>query len=442
MVSVKSSILYKRACKSIPGGVNSPVRAFKNVGGTPPFISGASGCRVHEGSIERIDYIGSWGPMIAGHSHPSVVKAITAQASRGTSYGLPTELEIDLAEEVKKRMPSIELIRFVNSGTEAAMSAIRLARAFTERDKIIKFAGCYHGHGDAFLVEAGSGAATLGLPDSPGVTSGAVQDTLIARFNDLDSVEKLFNAHGDEISAIIVEPVAGNMGVIPPDDGFLVGLRKLRDRHKALLIFDEVMTGFRVARGGAQQLYDIRPDLTLMGKIIGGGLPVGAFGGREDIMEMLAPNGKVYQAGTLSGNPLAMAAGLATLKLLNKAAYERLEWTSFFLEKGLKRAAMAAGIDVQVQRVGSMMTLFFTDKPVKNYDDAKNADHVLFSDFFKGMFQKGILLPPSGYESWFLSTMHDDKAVIDTLEAAKEVFGRVMTITGRGDRCQASVLNK
>ena len=422
MVSEKSSALYKRACKSIPGGVNSPVRAFKNVGGTPPFISGGSGCRVYENGIELIDYIGSWGPLIAGHSHPSVVEAIKNQASRGTSYGLPTELEIQLAEEVKKRMPSIELIRFVNSGTEAAMSAIRLARAFTGRDKIIKFAGCYHGHCDAFLVEAGSGVATLGLPDSPGVTSGAVQDTLIARFNDLDSIEELFNSHSDEIAAIIVEPVTGNMGVVPPEDGFLSGLRKLCDQHKALLIFDEVMTGFRVAMGGAQQRYKIRPDLTLLGKIIGGGLPVGAFGGREDIMKMLAPDGNVYQAGTLSGNPLAMKAGLATLQLLNDVVYERLEQTSNILENGLMRAAMDAGIDVQVQRVGSMMTLFFTDKPVKNFNDAQNADHDRFSNFFQGMFRRGILLPPSGFEAWFLSTAHDDKAVNDTIEAAKETF--------------------
>ncbi len=426
MVRDKSSRLFNRAKQSIPGGVNSPVRAFKSVGGVPPFITRASGCHIWDADGNKyIDYIGSWGPMIAGHAHPEVIQAITKTAQSGTSFGAPTELEIQLAEEVIRRIPTIESVRFVNSGTEAGMSAIRLARAFTNRSKIIKFAGCYHGHYDAFLVAAGSGSATFGLPDSLGVTTGSSHDTLIARFNDLESVEDLFLNSDEPIAAIIVEPVSGNMGVIPPDPIFLPGLRELCDKHDALLIFDEVMTGFRVSMGGAQQLYNIRPDITMLGKIIGGGLPVGAFGGRRDIMEMLAPEGSVYQAGTLSGNPLAMSAGLATLQLLDDSAYARLEKTSTRLARGIRDSFAKTNIPVQVQQVGSMLTLFFADKPVTNFEDAKNADHDRFNKFFHAMFEQGVLLPPSGYESWFMSLAHDDDAVETTIAAIQTTLLKI-----------------
>ncbi len=413
--------LFERASRSIVGGVNSPVRAFKSVGGNPMFAKKASGAYIWDvNDVRRVDYVGSWGPMIAGHAHPDVTNKISEIASLGTSYGISTKIEIELAEEVKKRMPSIEKIRFVNSGSEAAMSAVRLARAYTKKDKIIKFAGCYHGHADSFLVSAGSGAATLGLPNSPGVTSGSAQDTLIAEFNDIENVAALFADAKDEIAAVILEPITGNMGVILPEDGFFKDLRKLCDANDALLIFDEVMTGFRVARGGAQEIYNVKPDLTLLGKIIGGGLPVGAFGGASEIMELLAPSGPVYQAGTLSGNPLAMGCGLATLNLLTDEAYARLEESSKSIEETLVEETRRNNIPAQIPRKGSMATLFFSEVPVKNFTGAQNADHRKFAKFFRSMFDNGVLLPPSGYESWFVSLAHDENALDLTTEAIKK----------------------
>jgi len=422
----KSAELHQRAAAVIPGGVNSPVRAFKAVGEPPLFIRHASGCRLWDvDGNEFVDYIGSWGPMIVGHSHPEVLLAVKSAVDEGTSYGISCAPEVELAEEVIRRIPSIEMIRFVNSGTEAAMSAVRLARAFTGRTKVVKFAGCYHGHADCFLVAAGSGAATLGEPDSAGVTPGSVRDTLTARFNDLDSVAQLFARTGEDIAAVIVEPVAGNMGVIPPEAGFLSGLRELCSRHRALLIFDEVMTGFRVAYGGAQALFGVTPDITLLGKIIGGGLPVGAFGGRSDIMAMLTPIGSVYQAGTLSGNPVAMTAGLATLRLMTEVEYQGLEEKSQRLEEGLTEAIERVGVTARVQRVGSMVTLFFSRDRVRNFDDARHSDHGRYAYFFRGMLARGVLLPPSGYEACFLSTAHDADTVRFTIEAARVVLGEM-----------------
>jgi len=414
---------FKKACRLLPGGVNSPVRAFKAVSGTPPFIVSASGCMLTDlDGNEYIDYIGSWGPMILGHARKEVVDALIDVVTKGTSFGTPSPLEVELAEEIVSRVPSVEKIRFVNSGTEATMSAIRLARAATKRDVVVKFAGGYHGHADSFLIQAGSGATTLGVPTSPGVTVGVSKDTRVLAYNDIESIDGLFQSEGDKIAAIIVEPVAGNMGTIPPEPGFLEGLRKMCDQYDSLLIFDEVMTGFRVARGGAQQLYGITPHLSTFGKIIGGGLPVGAYGGRADLMSMIAPEGPVYQAGTLSGNPLAMAAGLQTLRLLDEAIYNKLEKISGMLEEGLKEMADNAGIPVTVQRVGSMITLFFTDKPVRNLDDASSADHKRFAKFFNRMLRSGIHLPPSGYEAWFVSAAHDKAAIDKTIDAAGSAF--------------------
>jgi glutamate-1-semialdehyde 2,1-aminomutase len=410
---------FARAQQVLPGGVDSPVRAFKAVGGTPPFIASAHGCKLRDvDGNEYIDYIGSWGPMILGHGHPRVLEALEKACLTGTSFGAPSPLEVELAEEIISRVPSVEKIRFVNSGTEATMSAVRLARAATQRDGIVKFIGGYHGHADSFLIQAGSGVATFGLPNSPGVTRGAAQDTRALPYNDLASLEQLFAAEGDKIAAVIVEPVAGNMGVVPPVDGYLKGLRDLCDRHGSLLIFDEVMTGFRVHKSGAQGLYNIRPDLSTFGKVIGGGLPVGAYGGRADLMNMIAPAGPVYQAGTLSGNPLAMAAGLATLHELNDAAYESLEQKSAELERGLNSICKDTRVPAAIQRVGSMITLFFGEKPIRNMDDASLADHNRFAAFFNRMLQQGIHLPPSGYEAWFVSLAHDETALQKTLEAA------------------------
>ena len=415
----KSKELFEQAKMLLPGGVNSPVRAFKSVSGTPPFIVSASGCRLTDADgREYLDYIGSWGPMILGHAHASVTAAVIDTAKRGTSFGTPNPIEISLAEMIVKRVPSIDRIRFVNSGTEATMSAIRLARAATKRDGIIKFSGCYHGHADAFLIQAGSGVATLGLPDSPGVTKGAAQDTYVAQFNDLGSVETLLKQRPEDIAAIIVEPIAGNMGVVPPDQSFLAGLRTLCYEYGALLIFDEVMTGFRVHPGGAQELYGIQPDLTTFGKIIGGGLPVGAFGGKQELMRLIAPEGPVYQAGTLSGNPLAMAAGVATLALLDDDAYLKLEALGSRLEQGLTAACREYNIEATVQRVGSMLTLFFHSGPVKNMDEAKASIHNHYATFFHSLLAQGIHLPPSGYEAWFLSTAHSERVIDHTLEAA------------------------
>jgi len=414
----------ERARAAIPGGVNSPVRAYGSVGGTPPFIVRGEGSRIFDADgNEYIDYVLSWGPLILGHADPRVVGAVEATARKGTSFGAPTELEIELAERVRRFFPSIELVRFVNSGTEACMSAVRLARGYTGRDKIIKFEGCYHGCGDSFLVKAGSGVATLGIPGSPGVTAGTAADTLNAPYNDLDAVEALLAENEGRVAAVIVEPVAGNMGCVPPRPGFLEGLRRACDRSGALLIFDEVMTGFRASRGGAQEKWGIRPDLTCLGKVLGGGLPVAAFGGRKEIMENVAPVGPVYQAGTLSGNPLAMAAGIATLDALeDDAVYEHLEKIGRLLESGLRDAARKAGLPVQVYRVGSMFGLFFTGDEVTDYSKAAAADKERFVRYFHVMLKRGIYLAPSPFEAGFLSAAHTVEEIERTVAAAEETF--------------------
>jgi glutamate-1-semialdehyde 2,1-aminomutase len=419
-----SQALYERALKLIPGGVNSPVRACKSVGADPLFIDRGNGSQIYDADGNRfIDYIGSWGPMILGHRHPAVMDAIVAVLERGTSFGAPTDLEIQLAELVIDAVPSVEVIRMVNSGTEATMSAIRLARGATGRDFVIKFDGCYHGHADTLLVAAGSGVATLRIPGSPGVPEPVVQNTLSLPFNNSDAIRKLMATRGDEVACIIVEPVAGNMGLVPPLEGFLQSLRETTEKHGAILIFDEVMTGFRVAFGGAQSLYGISPDLTCFGKIIGGGLPVGAYGGRREIMSLIAPQGSVYQAGTLSGNPIAMAAGIATLTQLQKEGiYEKLEEKSERLVQGFADAAARAGVACQVAHVGSMLGLFFTDRQVHNFDDAKTCDLETFSNFYKGMRQQGIYIAPSQYEALFLSTAHSNEDIDATAAAAQRVL--------------------
>lgn len=410
----------------MPGGVSSPVRAFGSVGGVPRIIERAQGCRLYDvEGREYIDYIGSWGAMILGHAAPQVVPAMTECLKGGTSFGTPSSIEIELAAEITSRMPSIEKIRFVSSGTEAVMSAMRLARAATGREHIIKFTGCYHGHSDALLVQAGSGVATLGLPDSPGVTRGSVKTTLTAPYNDLAAVKKLFGAHRGQIAAVIIEPIAGNMGVVSGDDEFIHGIHELTTAHGALLIFDEVMSGFRVAPGGAQAHYSVTPDLTTLGKVIGGGLPVGAYGGRAELMDLVAPTGPVYQAGTLSGNPLAMTAGLATLRALDDQAYAALSGVSTELQAGLEQALRAEHVPGIVQRAGSMLTLFFTDRPVRNFVDARAADHRRFAAFFHAMLERGIHLPPSGYEAWFVSAAHDQDAIEKTLIAARAALRRI-----------------
>ncbi len=412
----KSESLFREALSLLPGGVNSPVRAFRGVGGSPLFIDRAEGCYLVDVDGQRyIDYIGSWGPMILGHGHETVIAAITNAMTRGVSFGAPSALEVELAREVVARVPSIVKVRFVNSGTEAVMSAVRLARAATGRSKIIKFAGCYHGHADSLLVSAGSGVATMGLPDSPGVTKGAAADTLIAPYNDLASVENIVEAHGGELAAILVEPVAGNMGVVCPKDGFLPGLRRLSSACGALLIFDEVMTGFRLSPSGAQGVYDVTPDLTTLGKIVGGGLPVGAYGGRSNLMSMVAPEGSVYQAGTLSGNPLAMAAGLATLKALTAETYVQLDRSASRLQKGIEASLTAHQVCGTVQRAGSMLTLFFGRESVTNFDEAQACDAARFAEFFHAMLKRGIHLPPSSMEAWFVSTAHDDSVIDQTI---------------------------
>ena len=413
--------LFSASKNVIPGGVNSPVRAFGSVGGTPPVIRRAKGSRVwDEEGREFIDYVGSWGPMILGHAHGQVIAAVHEAIESGLSFGAPTRAELQLAELVVSRHPSIEMIRLVNSGTEATFSALRLARAFTRREKVIKFEGCYHGHADPFLVKAGSGATTLGVPNSPGVPEAVTAATCLAPFNDLESVQALFDAHDDGIAAVIVEPVAGNMGLIPPVDGFLAGLRELCTQNGAVLIFDEVMTGFRLGFGGAQELYNVTPDLTTLGKIIGGGLPIGAYGGRKEIMSMVAPSGPVYQAGTLSGNPVAVAAGLATLEALTPDAYARLEQSADRLEAGLTSAAQEHGCTLQ--RVGSMFCLYFSPEPVINYDHATSCDVTRFNRCFKVMLEEGIYIAPSAFEAGFVSTAHSNEDIEVTVEAWKRAL--------------------
>ncbi|MDN3677993.1 glutamate-1-semialdehyde 2,1-aminomutase [Flavobacterium paronense] len=406
MIYQRSSQLFAEAEKVIPGGVNSPVRAFKGVGGTPIFAKSAKGAYLYDEDDNRyIDYINSWGPMILGHAFPPVVEAIIEKAKKGTSFGMPTELETKIAELAVSMVPNIDKIRFVNSGTEACMSAIRLARGFTKRDKIIKFAGCYHGHSDSFLIQAGSGASTFGTPNSPGVTQGTAKDTLLASFNDLDNVKALFEANQNEIAAIIVEPVAGNMGCVPPTVGFLQSLRELCDANNTLLIFDEVMTGFRLAKGGVQELFNVRADIVCYGKVIGGGLPVGAFAAREEIMNYLSPLGPVYQAGTLSGNPLAMAAGFAMLKTLNEDAtiFKRLEEKTTYLHKGIEKVLLANNIVFTINRVGSMISVHFDANPVIDFHTAKNGDNETFKKFFHGLLKEGVYIAPSAYETWFIT---------------------------------------
>jgi glutamate-1-semialdehyde 2,1-aminomutase len=424
MISEQSHTYFAKAQNLLPGGVDSPVRAFRSVGGEPRFIERGEGAYLYDVDGNRyIDYVLSWGPLILGHAHPQVVAALQEAAGRGTSYGAPSPLEIELAERVMAFMPAIEMIRFVNSGTEATMSALRLARAFTRRDKIIKFEGCYHGHADLLLVQAGSGVATLGLPDSPGVPPATVQDTLVARFNDLEAVGELFARFPEQIAAVIVEPVAANMGVVPPVEGFLPGLRRITADHGALLIFDEVMTGFRVHPGGAQALYGIQPDLTTLGKVIGGGLPVGAYGGRREIMQLIAPAGPVYQAGTLSGNPLAMTAGITTLKILQQPGlWQELESAAERLADGIDRAAQAAGVPIVSKRVGTMFTTFFTDQPVRDWPSVKNSDTQRFGRFFRLMLDNGVYLAPSQFEAGFVSSAHSQEIINLTIEAAGQAF--------------------
>jgi glutamate-1-semialdehyde 2,1-aminomutase len=418
-----SSKLFARAQKVLPGGVDSPVRAFKAVGGDPLFIRSAKGARLEDADGNRyIDYVMSWGPLIHGHAPAGLVKAVGDAAKRGTSYGAPTEAEVKLGEKVRALMPSMARVRFVNSGTEATMSAIRLARAATGRDRIIKFEGCYHGHADPFLVKAGSGATTLGAPTSPGVPRKAVQHTLLATYNDIASCERLCDAHRNQIAAVIVEPLAGNMGVVPPAPGFLAGLRDLCDRYQVLLVFDEVISGFRVAAGGAQGAWKVKPDLTCLGKIIGGGLPVGAYGGRADLMDHVSPEGPVYQAGTLSGNPLAMAAGLWTLGGLTKDLYKRLARRGAMLASGLADAAREAGVALQVNAVGSVLTPFFTSAPVRDYRSALQSNSMQYAAFFRGMLARGVYAPPSQFEAWFVSAAHTDADIKQTIRAAKEAM--------------------
>jgi glutamate-1-semialdehyde 2,1-aminomutase len=420
----RSEELFEEAQRYLPGGVDSPVRAFKAVGGAPLFIKLGRGSRLYdEDGNELIDYVCSWGPLILGHAQPRIVRVVKKALERGSSFGCPTELETTLARMVCEAMPSIEMVRFVNSGTEAAMSAIRLARAFTGRNRVVKFAGCYHGHSDGLLAKAGSGMATLGIPTSPGVPAVLTSDTLVAPYNNSGAVERIFKDFAPDIAAVIVEPVAGNMGVVLPQPGFLEHLRSLTRQSGALLILDEVITGFRVAYGGAQSLYDVSPDLTCLGKIIGGGFPVGAYGGRKNIMEMVAPSGPVYQAGTLAGNPLAMTAGIETLSILKESkVYDELERKSSHLAKGITEAASETGVDIQLPRLGSMFTVFFTKDIVTDYETATKADTKLYAKFFHQMLAQGIYLPPSQFEATFVSSAHTHKDIQVTVEAAARAF--------------------
>ena len=431
MRTERSAEEFERALKSIPGGVNSPARAFKSVESNPLFIEKAEGSRIYDIDGNRYtDYVGSWGPMILGHAHPDVLKAVCQTSISGTSYGAPTIAETEMAELIKKMVPSVESVRMVNSGTEATMSALRLARGFTGRSLVVKFEGCYHGHGDSFLIKAGSGALTLGEPNSPGITEGTARDTLASDFNNTASVKKLFSHYGSDIAAVILEPVTGNMGVIEPDMDFLLTVRELCTQYESLLIFDEVMTGFRLAKGGAQELYGVTPDLTTLGKIIGGGLPVGAYGGKKEIMQHLSPSGPVYQAGTLSGNPVAMSAGLAILKIIENSndLYSDLEFKSALLEKGLRAGLRQSGIPGIINRTGSMFTLFFTGKEkVTTYSDVMSCDTKRFARYFNGMLREGIYMAPSQFEACFVSTAHSVSDIENTIEKSRKVFLELKT---------------
>lgn len=429
MLYQRSSQLFIEAEEVIPGGVNSPVRAFKSVGGTPIFAKSAQGAYVFdEDGNKFIDYINSWGPMILGHVYPKVVEAVIEKTKLGTSFGMPTELETKIAKLAVSMVPNINKIRFVSSGTEACMSAIRLARGFTAKNKIIKFAGCYHGHSDSFLIQAGSGASTFGTPNSPGVTPGTAQDTLLATYNNIESVAQLFQANRNEIAAIIIEPVAGNMGCIPPKEGFLQELRKICTQNNALLIFDEVMTGFRLAKGGAQELYNVNADIVCFGKVIGGGLPVGAFAARTEIMNFLAPLGPVYQAGTLSGNPLAMAAGFAMLTELNNRPeiFKSIEQKTLYLEKGMQKIFANSKLEFTINRLGSMISVHFDKNPVIDFESAKKGDNIFFKNFFHGLLKKGIYIAPSAYETWFISDALSYADLDYTIQSVEEVIREII----------------
>ena len=426
MTNTRSSRWFTRAQQVLPGGVDSPVRAFQAVGASPLFIGRASGAHIEDVDGNKyVDYVMSWGPLIHGHAPKPLVKALNAAAARGTSFGAPSPLEVELGERVRAMMPSLERVRFVSSGTEATMSAVRIARAATRRDKIVKFEGCYHGHADAFLVKAGSGMLTFGTPTSPGVTPGASADTLIASYNDLESVVRLFDANRGEIAAVIVEPIAGNMGVVPPADGFLQALRQICTADRTLLIFDEVISGFRAAAGGAQEVFRVIPDLTCLGKIIGGGLPVGAYGGRANLMAFVSPQGPVYQAGTLSGNPLAMTAGLWCLDRVTPKLYANLAALGTRLASGLAEAARDHGVALQVNAYGSLLTPFFTRGPVRDFASAMTSNTEYYATFFRGMLKRGIYPPPSQFEAWFLSAAHTSKEIDKTIRAAREAMKEV-----------------
>lgn len=422
-VDTRSSAAFEEAKQYIPGGVNSPVRAFKSVGLTPIYIERGEGSRVYDidGNV-FIDYVGSWGPLIMGHAHPEVVRALQETAAKGTSFGAPTLLETEMAKLVAERVPSVDIVRMVNSGTEATLSVIRLARGITKRDKILKFEGSYHGHSDSLLIKAGSGVATLGLPDSPGVPETLASNTITVPYNDIEAVKLAFEKFGEQIACVIVEPVAGNMGVVPPQPGFLEGLREVTEQYGSLLIFDEVMTGFRVGLNSAQGRFGVTPDLSCFGKVIGGGLPVGAYGGKREIMEQVAPSGPIYQAGTLSGNPLAMAAGYTTLKLLTPAVYDRLEEAGARLQAGFERNARESGIPVTINRVGSMVCPFFSEVPVVNYDTAKASDLALFRRYFAAMIDRGVSVAPSQFEGMFVSGVHSDADLDETIEAHRSAL--------------------